>query len=326
MIARMDASDPRPFEVTVTADDDPDRTAVGSAAELAATVAEKSRSQRPWLVTVRGRGSSHLGRMFCLEDRLVVGRSTECDVQLDGGGVSRRHTMLERKPDDSIEVVDLGSRNGTFVNGEKVERATVRDGDKIQVGWSVVFRLTFQDELDEGLQRSMFESARRDALTGATNTRGFNEALSREHSFATRHGRLFSLLAFDIDHFKRVNDTHGHAAGDFVLRRIVEIVTAAIRREDLLARLGGEEFVILLRDIPLSGAVECAERIRAAVERGAFDGAGGPIPVTISLGAATLDRARHTTPASLLESADRALYEAKRSGRNRVCKAESPGL
>jgi diguanylate cyclase (GGDEF)-like protein len=318
-------SDLRPFEPMPTADDDPDRTAVGSAAELAATVAEKSRSQRPWLVTVRGRGSSHLGRMFRLEDKLVLGRASECEVQLDGGGVSRRHAMLERKPDDSIEVVDLGSRNGTFVNGEKITRAMVRDGDKIQVGWTAVFRLTFQDELDEGMQRGMFESARRDALTGATNTRGFNEALARELSFAARHGRGFSVIALDIDHFKLVNDTHGHATGDGVLRRLVEIVTAAIRREDLLARLGGEEFVILLRDIPLSGAIECAERIRTAVERASFDASDGRVPVTISLGVATLDRALHATPAALLESADRALYEAKRSGRNRVCKAEAQG-
>ena len=102
-------------------------------------------------------------------------------------------------------------------------------------------------------------------------------------------------------------------------------MTAAIRREDLLARLGGEEFVILLRDIPLAGAVECAERIRTAVERGTLGASDGGVPVTISLGVATLDRDRHATPAALLEAADRALYEAKRSGRNRVCKAEAQG-
>jgi diguanylate cyclase (GGDEF)-like protein len=114
----------------------------------------------------------------------------------------------------------------------------------------------------------------------------------------------------------------GHASGDRVLRRLVEIVTAVIRREDLLARLGGEEFAILLRDISLPGAVDCAERVRAAVERGTFEAKGNPVPVTISIGAATLDRGRHATPAALLEAADRALYEAKRSGRNRVCRDE----
>lgn len=324
IIATMDASDERPFEGTSTADDDSDRTAVGSAAELAATVALQSRSQRPWLVTVRGRGSSHVGRMFRLEKRLVLGRSSECDVQLDGDGVSRRHAMLERRPDESIELVDLGSRNGTFVNGERIDRATVRDGDKIQVGWTVVFKLAFQDELDESLQRSMFESARRDALTGATNSRGLNEVLSRELSFACRHGRVLSLLMLDLDHFKMVNDTQGHAAGDHVLKRLVEIMTATIRREDLVARRGGEEFVILLRDIPAPGALECAERIRSSVERSVFDAGHGPIPVTISIGVATLEGARHATPATLLDRADRALYEAKRSGRNRVCQAEEP--
>src|SRR5450631_3727531 len=99
----------RPFETTVTRDDDEDRTAVGSAADLAAAVAEKSRTQRPWLVTVRVRGSGNLGRMHQLEDRLVLGRAAECDIQLDGGGVSRRHAMVERSADGIIQVVDLES-------------------------------------------------------------------------------------------------------------------------------------------------------------------------------------------------------------------------
>jgi diguanylate cyclase (GGDEF)-like protein len=308
----------RPFETSATKDDDDDRTAVGSAAELAATVAEKSKTQRPWLVVVRARGSGNLGQMHRLEERLVLGRATECDVQLDGGGVSRKHAMLERKADGTIEVVDLESRNGTFVNGVRVSRTTVHDGDKIQVGWSAVFKLAFQDELDETLQRGMLEAARRDALTRATNSRGFSEALTREHAFAQRHGRALSVLAFDVDHFKNINDTYGHAVGDYVLKRIVEVVTAAIRREDVLARTGGEEFVLLLRDIPLKGALECAERIRAIVQRTVFETSDASIPVTISVGVATLQPGDPATPAALVESADRAMYDAKRAGRNRV--------
>jgi diguanylate cyclase (GGDEF)-like protein len=129
----------------------------------------------------------------------------------------------------------------------------------------------------------------------------------------------------DIDLFKLINDTHGHAVGDRVLKRLVQIVTTTIRREDVLARLGGEEFAVLLRDIPLSGAIECAERIRTSVEKGVFESGQGVLPVTVSLGVATLESARDTTPATLLEWADHALYEAKRSGRNRVCTPGSAG-
>lgn len=311
----------RPFQPTVTSDFDDDRTAVGSAAELAATVAEKSRTQRPWLVLVCARGSSDLGRMYPLEDRLVLGRAAECHVQLKGGGVSRNHASLERDADGTIHLVDLESRNGTFVNGVRVSRAVVRDGDKIQVGWSAIFKLTFQDELDEALQRRMFEVARRDPLTGATNGRGFSESLAREHAFAQRHGRVLSVLTFDVNHFKLVNDTHGHGAGDYVLKRIAEVVTATIRREDVLARLGGEEFAIVLRDIPSAGALECAERIRTTVERTAFEVGGARIAITVSIGVATVRPDGAAPPASAIELADGAMYEAKRGGRNRVCKA-----
>ena len=311
----------RPFETAITRDDDEDRTAVGSAADLAAAVAEKGRTQRPWLVAVRIRGSGNLGRMHRLEDKLVFGRAPECEVQLDGGGVSRRHAMLERSADGIIQIVDLESRNGTFVNGEKVSRAILKDGDKIQVGWSAIFKLTFQDELDEALLHGMFEASRRDPLTRAANARGFSEALSREHAFAQRHRRVLSVLAFDLDHFKSVNDTYGHAAGDYVLKRLVDVVGGMIRREDVLGRLGGEEFAIVLRDIPLSGALDCAERIRATVERTVFETTDARIPVTVSVGVATLQPGDPATPAALLESADRAMYEAKRAGRNRVTKA-----
>jgi two-component system cell cycle response regulator len=200
----------------------------------------------------------------------------------------------------------------------RVSRTTVHDGDKIQVGWSAVFKLAFQDELDETLQRGMLEAARRDALTRATNARGFSEALTREHAFAQRHGRALSVLAFDVDHFKQINDTHGHGAGDYVLKRLVEVVTAAIRREDVLARTGGEEFVVLLRDIPLKGALECAERIRATVQSTVFETSDVRLPVSISIGVATLQPGDPATPAALVEAADLAMYEAKRAGRNRV--------
>jgi len=303
-------------------DDGEELTAVGSRADIAAALARKSKGQRPWLVVVSGAVS--IGKMYPLEHQLAIGRSPQCQVQLDEEGVSRRHAVFELTPEGNVQIVDLDSRNGTFVNGSPVSRETLRDGDKIQIGGTTILKFSYQDELDEALQRNLYESATRDPLTHAVNKRGFAEALAKEYGFAHRHGRPLSVVAFDVDHFKRVNDTHGHAAGDYVLKRLAEVVVSNIRAEDLFARVGGEEFAIVLRDIPIDRAFDCAERIRGAVEKTVFQMAGVRIPVTISSGIATLQPGVAKAEA-LMEAADKALYEAKRTGRNRVCRAETTG-
>jgi diguanylate cyclase (GGDEF)-like protein len=306
----------------VDEDAEQELTAIGSRAEIAAALAKKARSQRPWLMIVSG--GDNIGKMYRLEHQLVLGRASQCDVQLDQDGVSRRHARLELTAEGNVQVVDLGSRNGTFVNGEAVSRETLRDGDKIQIGGTTILKFSYQDELDEACQRNLYESATRDPLTHAVNRRGFEESLAKEFAFAHRHGRPLSLLALDVDHFKSVNDTHGHPAGDYVLRRLAEVVAASIRSEDVFARIGGEEFVVLLRDIAMGGAVECAERLRGAVEATLFETSGARIPVTLSVGVVTLQATAHASPKALVEAADRALYDAKRAGRNRVCAAEPP--
>jgi two-component system cell cycle response regulator len=306
---------------TIEDDDVLELTAVGSRAEIAAALAKKATSQRPWLVVVSGCAS--IGKMYRLEHRIVLGRSPQCDVHLDEEGVSRRHAMLERTVEGLVQLVDLESRNGTFLNGEPVSRETLRDGDKIQIGGTTILKFSYQDELDEALQRNLYDSATRDPLTRAVNKRGFEESFAKEFAFARRHGRALSLVALDVDHFKRVNDTHGHPAGDHVLRRLAEVVGGGIRCEDVFARVGGEEFVIVLRDIALPDAFECAERLRRAVERTEFEMDGMRIPVTISAGIAALQPTQHANHGALLEAADKALYDAKASGRNRVCLSDS---
>jgi diguanylate cyclase (GGDEF)-like protein len=300
-------------------DDQDESTAVASRAEIAAAIAKKSKWQRPWFIVVSG--SSSIGKMYRLEGVLTVGRSPQCEVHIDQDGVSRRHAMFEQTVEGNVEVMDLGSRNGTFVNGDPISRVTLRDGDKIQIGGASILKFSYQDELDEACQRNLYESATRDPLTHAVNRRGFEEALAKEYAFSRRHGRPLSVVAVDVDHFKRVNDTHGHAAGDFVLKRIADVIARSIRCEDLFARIGGEEFVLLLRDIPTEAAVQCAERLRAAVERTAIEREGVRIPTTVSLGVATYDAGSYASPKVLVEAADAALYEAKAAGRNRVCTA-----
>ena len=299
-------------------EDEEDLTAVGTRAELSALAQKKTGGPRPWLVILTGSGS--VGKMFRLEHQLAIGRSPVCQVQVDEDGVSRRHARLELTPEGNVQIVDLDSKNGTFVNGAAVSRETLRDGDKIQVGVGTVLKFSYQDELDEGMQRNLYELATRDALTRALNKRAFVESLAKEFGFARRHGRPLSIVSFDVDHFKRINDTYGHGAGDEVLARLGEIVAASIRTEDVFARVGGEEFAVLLRDIGLDGAFECADRIRRSVEKTSVRTEGGAvIQMTISSGVAT-QSAQHGAPEALVESADKGLYEAKRAGRNRVCR------
>lgn len=305
--------------MVIEQEDDEELTTVATRAEL--TAAQAKRPARPWLVVVSGAGS--IGKTYRLRHHLVLGRSSQCDVHIDEDGVSRRHSQLEITPEGTVQIVDLESRNGTFVNGEQVSRRTLSDGDKIQIGTTTILKLSYQDDLDEALQRNLYESATRDPLTRAANKRSFSEALAKEFAFAGRHARDLAVIALDLDHFKRINDSHGHAAGDYVLARVGELVASAIRAEDLFARIGGEEFAILLRDIPLEGAVDCAERIRQTIERTTFEHAGAVIPVSMSAGVAALRPTMHAKPEQLLGAADRKLYEAKAGGRNRVCSERS---
>jgi diguanylate cyclase (GGDEF)-like protein len=170
-------------------------------------------------------------------------------------------------------------------------------------------------------ERAQFQrDALHDALTGLSNRRAFDEALARETAQAHRLGRPLSLVAFDLDHFKRVNDTHGHDLGDGVLIELAGLVRGLGRREDLAARWGGEEFAWLLPGVDEGAAFQVAERLRAAVATYPFPGG----PLTISLGTATLRPGEDGS--GLFTRADTALYAAKRAGRNRVCQAEASPL
>ncbi|HOG12797.1 MAG: GGDEF domain-containing protein [Smithellaceae bacterium] len=153
-----------------------------------------------------------------------------------------------------------------------------------------------------------------DPLTGLTNRRQLKERMDAELSKARRHGHPLSALMTDIDHFKSINDTYGHAAGDAVLVGVASILRQTCRKEDIVARYGGEEFVVLLPDSPAAAALDCAERIRKAIEGNVFPEIDRK--VTVSLGATLF--APTDTEDSFIGRADAALYEAKTSGRNRV--------
>ena len=264
------------------------------------------------------------GEMFKLQvDKTVIGRGPRCAVRLNDEGVSREHCQLVREGDkpegEKMILEDLGSTNGTFCNGIRVDRRELADGDKIMVGSTTILKFTYHDYLDEVFQRQMYESALRDGLTKVFNKKYFTDYLEKEFAYAARHGSPLALIFLDIDYFKRINDTHGHPAGDFVLSELSQLMATLVRTEDVLARFGGEEFTVLCRGTDLGGAKIVAERLRRIVEAHTFSFGAKTIPVTISLGIASIPDTAVTDHAQFLAASDKALYEAKRTGRNRVC-------
>ena len=260
---------------------------------------------------------SAAGQLFkCGKSTIVMGRSPQADLKLDDDGISRNHARLRCETGRSW-VSDLASRNGTFVNGERIDGdVELKDGDKIQVGRGTVLRFGFQDALDESFHENLLSSALRDGLTKLFNKRYLMDRLDSELKFAQRHETSLSLLLIDLDHFKKVNDTHGHLAGDAVLAHIAQVLTRAVRNEDVVARFGGEEFAIILRAIGLEPAVQMAERLRKNIEAAVVRCAAGELKATISIGVAGFPSTAAKTPEQLVEAADQALYRAKHDGRN----------
>jgi two-component system, cell cycle response regulator len=276
--------------------------------------------ERAYLIVLAG---TSVGEMFKLPPgEAVIGRGKRSEVTLHDEGVSRAHARMV-SDGDGVWIDDLGSRNGTYLNGERlINRTRLSDGDKIQVGRTTILKFTYHDSLEESFQRQMYESALRDGLTRVYNKRYFLERITSEMRFATRHRAALALLMIDIDHFKALNDQHGHLAGDRVLAAVAQTLTRSVRNEDVVARYGGEEFAVLLRATPLAHVRGTAERLRRLIEAQEVlppgDDAGPPLRVTISVGMAAFPELPVATAAELIEAADQALYRAKHAGRNRV--------
>ena len=275
--------------------------------------------QQPVLLAIAGPA---LGRTFTLSDEpMTIGRSHDADIVVVDDGISRRHAVIGRDENDAYYVKDLGSTNGLFINGDRIVQGQIRDGDKIRVGSSTVLKFSVQDTLEEAFQRKMYDSAVRDAMTDTFNKRYFRESLSTDFAYHTRHGTPLSVMMLDIDHFKKINDTHGHTAGDHVLKEVAKTIGRMLRAEDILCRYGGEEFAVIFRGTDLDTAGAVGERIRQAVADGEYTYEGTRIPVTLSIGVATLAGSNTRTADLLVKAADEALYDAKRGGRNRTVRA-----
>ena len=280
--------------------------------------AEAPTRDRASLTLVTG---ANAGAIFTLlSEENVIGRGKECSARLHDPGVSRTHARVVRRAPGKYFVEDAGSSNGTFVDGQRVNEPTLLvEGQRLGLGATVELRFGFTDEAEEGALRRLYESSILDALTGAYNRKHFEERLSAEIAYAKRHATPLSLILFDLDHFKRVNDTYGHLGGDHVLRSVGALVKRTLRVEDVFARYGGEEFAIIARGIDVHHGYLLAERLRITVETAKIEFGGVLIPVTVSLGVASVACcAEGATAEMLVGRADERLYAAKGGGRNRT--------
>ena len=204
-------------------------------------------------------------------DSMHIGRSNKVEITVDDDGVSRLHAIIERNPDRSFRIRDLGSTNGTYCNGVLIDTHVLQENDKIQVGSATILKFTYQDAVDEAFAQNQYESVNRDGLTKCYNKKYLNDRLPAEITFAQRHGKELALVMIDIDHFKNINDTYGHLAGDTVLEQLADKVRMVIRSDDVVARYGGEEFVLIMRETDANSALIVAERIRRKIENNEFD-------------------------------------------------------
>jgi two-component system cell cycle response regulator len=297
-------------------EDEGEVTRVANVGELQQELRAKvQKRDRAYLIVLAG---SNVGEMYRLEEgETFLGRGQNATIKLLDDGISRRHARLMQAGGE-VMIEDLKSSNGTIVNGAPVDTQLLKDGDKIRLGSTTILKFTYNDQLDESFQQQMYEAALRDGLTKAFNKKYFLDRLETEIAYARRHQASLSLLMFDVDHFKKVNDTHGHLAGDYVLAKLAKVSSTTVRAEDIFARYGGEEFGVICRGVSLQNAGILGERLRAVVEATVFEYEGKRMPITISVGVAGFPEVPVETVPQLIEAADQALYEAKRSGRNRV--------
>jgi len=267
------------------------------------------------LVFIYPTGPQMGARYILKAGETMIGRTDDCQICVADGSVSRRHARIDCR-DDGYYVIDLDSTNGTFVNNCVNRETKLTDGDYLRIG-NCIYRFLAGGNLEAEYHEEIYRLTVQDALTGLHNRRYLAEFLDRELARAHRFGRPLALAMFDIDHFKAINDQHGHLAGDMVLRKLSALLKAVVRKDELLARYGGEEFAMVLPETDRGTATFACERFRRAVAEHHFMYQSARLPITVSVGVA-VNTPETTAPEELFGLADAKLYEAKRAGRNRV--------
>lgn len=300
------------------------------------TIYKIPRKKRPVLIQYSGKA---IGRRYLITSpEVLIGRlvsnnkdvdtvsfltkNTDCldnhSIFLDDPTVSRRHAKIYHKG-NSFFIEDLDSRNGTYVNEKQVnknERELLQNGDLIKLG-TVVLKFYTEETIDIILQDKILQKATIDGGTQVFNKGYLLEVLNWEFKYSRVSHAALSIILYDLDFFKKVNDTYGHTCGDFILKESAHIVKSVIRKEDIFGRYGGEEFCIILPGTDLKVAYDLAERIRQVIESHTFVFKNLALKQTISVGVAqaTKDMKKYE---DLIDLADKNLYKSKQEGRNRV--------
>lgn len=284
---------------------------------------QKKAQRDACLVVIHG---ADLGRKYVLgQASTVIGRSSKVDIQVDEESVSRTHAIVENHS-DRILAKDIQSTNGTYVNDSQISERELRDGDQLKIG-RTIFKFLSGSNVEAQYHDEIYKLTTTDGLTQAYNKRFLLQEMDREMSRSLRYDRELSLIICDIDHFKGVNDTYGHLAGDHILRQAAKRVSKHIRRDDIFARYGGEEFALLLPELNKVKAAQLAEKIRKLIEAEPFYFDNISMSITLSLGVSDLRECKaavkdqpdaEINPFLFIQISDERLYQAKQAGRNRV--------
>lgn len=293
-----------------------DKTRESSKARLARR--DRQNNAQACLIVIHG---SNLGKRIALDkDEVILGRAKDADIQIHDNFVSRKHAAIKKRRQDLAFVIeDQNSTNGTFINMERQTKSVLYDQDLISIG-ETTFKFIADDSLELAYHEELHKLANLDPMLQIHNKKFFLEYLEQKYYYSQLSQAQFSLVLFDVDHFKRVNDTYGHQTGDRVLQHIAATVKANLRGSDIFSRYGGEEFSVVLPESDADQARFTAEKLRRVIETTGIRHHKAEISVTISLGVASfrpIDSTIHSCR-ELIEQADNALYQAKKMGRNRV--------
>ena len=258
---------------------------------------------------------NELGRCIPLQNNLVIGRDPGADLTIADPLVSSHHARVEDRG-DSWAVVDLGSRNGTLVNGQPTTESVLVPFSTLTVG-STVFRFELQDGVERQYSEMVEHLLNIDDLSGLFVRRKFDAELRTMIESARLAGRPLGLLVMDLDGIKQINDTHGHLYGAYAIGESGKLIGNVIRPWGIGSRFGGDEFVAALADRDLEGTAQVGEEIRATIGNHSFVHEGVPLRVGISIGVASFP-ASATDADELFRCADAAMYRAKRGGKHRV--------